>query len=473
MNDNNYGKGNGQYNNQYGGLDEDYFDYGTNDGFDNNNYYQNQGNYTVPLDGDLSNSSSYSEKNNWSDFDQGRYGVKNNAYNTDDYYNNYNNYMNNEYNYYEDDYGYDDQYTVDYGSNNYQNNGYDYTEFVDTPYESNFDPSLYEISNKLNATVDDEILYSSLINQSDNSNNSFGRGGNSFDNVTVGINIDNYGSEKNIGSRYEKESLYNGDRYNSDRYDNRRFEGIDSHSDYYHRKGTYDNKLIPTQDIVFDDAYVVRNQLFEDEDKLFTFNDLISFLICIVFAVILAFLITRYVAQLTEVDGPSMSHNLQNKDDLLLDKFSYKVRKPKRYEIVVFPVNNDDFYIKRIIGLPGEKVDVQKAKIDTQGNIVSKSKVFIDGKELTDEIYGFQDIRIDGDNLHVTLGEDEYYVMGDNRNNSNDSRSSEVGSIKGADFVGRAIFRVFPLSSIGPIDSHINEKIYKGDEKLKRKYNVQ
>ena len=57
MNDNNYGKGNGQYNNQYGGLDEDYFDYGTNDGFDNNNYYQNQGNYTVPLDGDLSNSS--------------------------------------------------------------------------------------------------------------------------------------------------------------------------------------------------------------------------------------------------------------------------------------------------------------------------------------------------------------------------------------------------------------------------------
>ena len=123
--------------------------------------------------------------------------------------------------------------------------------------------------------------------------------------------------------------------------------------------------------------------------------------------------------------------------------------------------------------MPREKVDIQKAKYDAQGNLVSKSKVFIDGKERTDEIYGFEDIRINGDNLHVTLGEDEYYVMGDNRNNSNDSRSSEVGAIKGADFVGRAIFRVFPLSSIGPIDSHINEKIYKGDEKLRKEYNVQ
>ena len=111
MNDNDYGKDNGQYNNQYGGLDDDYFNYGTNDDFGNNNYYQNQGNYTVPLDRDMQNVNSYSEKNNWSDFDQGRYGIKDNGYGADDYYNNYNNYMNNEYNYYEDDYGYDDQYT--------------------------------------------------------------------------------------------------------------------------------------------------------------------------------------------------------------------------------------------------------------------------------------------------------------------------------------------------------------------------
>ena len=114
------------------------------------------------------------------------------------------------------------------------------------------------------------------------------------------------------------------------------------------------------------------------------------------------------------------------------------------------------------------------SSVDNQGNMTTKSKIYIDGKELTEEVYGFEDIKgTAGDNAHVTLGENEYYVMGDNRNDSNDSRNSELGAIKGDDFVGRAIFRVFPLSSIGPIDSHINEKIYKGDEKLKRKYNVQ
>ena len=106
--------------------------------------------------------------------------------------------------------------------------------------------------------------------------------------------------------------------------------------------------------------------------------------------------------------------------------------------------------------------------------MTTKSKIYIDGKELTEEVYGFEDIKgTAGDNAHVTLGENEYYVMGDNRNDSNDSRNSELGAIKGDDFVGRAIFRVFPLSSIGPIDSHINEKIYKGDADLRAKYNVQ
>ena len=104
---------------------------------------------------------------------------------------------------------------------------------------------------------------------------------------------------------------------------------------------------------------------------------------------------------------------------------------PYRYE-------KDTYYIKRIIGLPGETVF-----IDEEGNI------FID-EELLQEDYGKETI-LDAGRAYepITLGEDEYFVMGDNRNNSQDSRDPAVGNISGEDIIGRAWVRIWPLNKFG------------------------
>ena len=154
------------------------------------------------------------------------------------------------------------------------------------------------------------------------------------------------------------------------------------------------------------------------------------------------FLIITYVGQRTHVSGDSMKNTLNDGDHLIVDKITYRMREPVRYDIIVFPFRykENTFYIKRIIGLPGETV-----QIDQQGNI------YING-ELLQENYGREVIRADTVGIAanpIVLGEDEYFVMGDNRNNSTDSRTEIVGNIRRGDIIGRAWVRIWPLDKIG------------------------
>lgn len=135
-----------------------------------------------------------------------------------------------------------------------------------------------------------------------------------------------------------------------------------------------------------------------------------------------------------------METTLSENDNLIVDKLTYRFREPKRFDIVVFPFQyeKDTYYIKRIIGLPGETIF-----IDEEGNI------FIDDELLT-ESYGKEIIKDAGRAYEpVTLGEDEYFVMGDNRNNSQDSRDPTVGNIARSDIIGRAWIRIWPLNKFG------------------------
>ena len=159
--------------------------------------------------------------------------------------------------------------------------------------------------------------------------------------------------------------------------------------------------------------------------------------ICLVF--FLTWFFTEFVGQRTEVEGMSMSPTLKDKENLILDKISYRFRDPKRYEIVVFPpkYKENTYYIKRVIGLPGETVEIWKGE------------VYIDGQRLPgDDSYG----KIEDPGLVAEpflLGEDEYFVLGDNRNDSIDSREPEVGAVRREDILGRAVFRVWPLTEFG------------------------
>lgn len=154
----------------------------------------------------------------------------------------------------------------------------------------------------------------------------------------------------------------------------------------------------------------------------------------------LTYLMIHFVGQRTQVDGRSMETTLDDKDNLIVDKLTYRFTEPKRFDIVVFPFQyaKNTYYIKRIIGLPGETV-----YIDEAGNI------YIDG-EILEEDYGKEVIEDAGRAYEpITLGKNEYFVMGDNRNNSSDSRDPVVGNVSRDDIVGRAWLRIWPLDKFG------------------------
>lgn len=152
---------------------------------------------------------------------------------------------------------------------------------------------------------------------------------------------------------------------------------------------------------------------------------------------LLSYLLVRYIGQRTVVIGASMEGTLQDADNLIVDKISYRFHDPKRFDIIVFPYSEQENYIKRIIGLPGETVFIDEDGV-----------IYIDGEEL-EESYGREVIQDAGVAASpITLGADEYFVLGDNRNNSMDSRDASVGAVKRKEIIGRAWIRIYPFDKI-------------------------
>ena len=163
------------------------------------------------------------------------------------------------------------------------------------------------------------------------------------------------------------------------------------------------------------------------------------YLLCVLGAV---WLVITFVGQRTEVEGASMENTLHNGDNLIVDKLSYRFHDPERFDIIVFPFQFQDntYYIKRIIGLPGETVQ-----------IMDDGSIYINGEKL-EENYGMEVIKpetIGRAAEPIELGDDEYFVMGDDRNNSSDSRTDMVGNITRENIIGKAWLRIWPVSDFG------------------------
>lgn len=163
-------------------------------------------------------------------------------------------------------------------------------------------------------------------------------------------------------------------------------------------------------------------------------------------AVGLALLIQAFVVRPFIVSGNSMDPNIKHKQYLIIDEVSYRLREPERGEVIVFkaPPEPSKYYIKRIIGLPGDTVDIKGSAITItdaahpQG--LTLSEAFITHKS--------------NDNVHVTVPLGSYFVMGDNRSGSYDSRA--WGMLPEVNIRGRALLRLLPLSSIDYLPAKIN-----------------
>jgi len=164
-------------------------------------------------------------------------------------------------------------------------------------------------------------------------------------------------------------------------------------------------------------------------------KEVLSSSLYILSVLIVTFLVVKFVMVRTEVIGPSMQPTLYSKDNLMVEKLSYRFGEPERFDVIVFPFQYAEktYYIKRIIGMPGETI-----QIDNNGVI------YIDG-EVLDETYGKEIIKDPGIAAEpIHLGQNEYFVMGDNRNDSSDSRDPSVGTVYRKDIIGRAWFRFWP-----------------------------
>lgn len=170
-------------------------------------------------------------------------------------------------------------------------------------------------------------------------------------------------------------------------------------------------------------------------------NFFLDFLETTVVALSIFVVIYLFFVQPHEIKGNSMEPNFHNNEYILTDKISYRFHEPKRGDVVIFkaPENPDVDYIKRVIGLPGEKVKIHSGS------------VYVNDKKL-EEVY-LNDVTsvISGntmqDNVDLIVPEDKYFVMGDNRQHSSDSRA--FGPIPFNSIIGRAVMRYWPINEFG------------------------
>ncbi len=169
-------------------------------------------------------------------------------------------------------------------------------------------------------------------------------------------------------------------------------------------------------------------------------SSIFEFIKTIAIIVLVAFLIRFYLIQPFVVDGSSMEPTFYNGDYLLVNKLSYRLHSPKRGDVIIFhPPNSPRLnYIKRIIALPGEQIQIKNGEI------------FINGAKL-EEKYIPAEITLvrnsQAANLEQKLAANEYFVLGDNRGHSSDSR--EWGNVPSTNIIGRAWVVVFPLPKFG------------------------
>lgn len=177
----------------------------------------------------------------------------------------------------------------------------------------------------------------------------------------------------------------------------------------------------------------------KEEKKHRFLRALLSILMCVFVSLILVLFITKYVAYHTFVEGSSMERTLSDDNQIIVEKITYYNEEPKRFDVIVFPQKEGVNYIKRIVGLPGELIQIVNGE------------VYINGEVLHDP-YATEPMEDPGLAKEVILlGENEYFVLGDNRNGSVDSRSADVGTVKRSQIRGKAWLRFYPFSQFGTV----------------------
>ena len=170
-----------------------------------------------------------------------------------------------------------------------------------------------------------------------------------------------------------------------------------------------------------------------------------EFAILLTAVLVLAVFVRRFVLERVDIIGSSMEPTFYDNDVVMVEKMSKRSKNPQRFDVIVFFPDEaakkagDVYYVKRVIGLPGETVQIHFGM------------VYINDEPLAAE-YEKERIEDPGRAAEkIVLGEDEYFVLGDNRAVSKDSRSTEVGNVKRSQIGGRVVWQLLPIRECGPV----------------------
>lgn len=172
------------------------------------------------------------------------------------------------------------------------------------------------------------------------------------------------------------------------------------------------------------------------------FKEIMSWTVEIIIVVCMAFVIVSFFGIRTNVVGQAMEQTLEENDEVLVNKFAYIVSKPKTGDIIVFLPNGNEkshYYIRRVVGVPGDKVQIKNGALYINDELY-KEKI---------DVASMEDAGVAAE--PVELEKDEYFVLGDNRNNSEDSRLANIGNIKKEYIIGKAWFRFAGISDFGTV----------------------
>ena len=162
-------------------------------------------------------------------------------------------------------------------------------------------------------------------------------------------------------------------------------------------------------------------------------KDVVELLVGGAVAVFLAFVLVFSIGMRTSVIGDSMEPALHNGQEILMNRILYRISTPKRGDVIVFLPNgnqNTHFYVKRVVGLPGETVQIKEGNVYIDGALLEENELF---DKIADPGIAQNEVLLEGD---------EFFVLGDNRNSSEDSRSGNIGAVKKNDIMGKAWFHL-------------------------------
>lgn len=204
------------------------------------------------------------------------------------------------------------------------------------------------------------------------------------------------------------------------------------------------------------------NLRFEEEQKrerrIKIFKESIRFLVEVIIVVLIAWLIITFALKKVSVIGSSMETTLYNGEDVIVNKTSFLIFSPRREQIIAFypeseegeetdDMDDTSIQIRRVVGLPGEKIQIKDGKISIDGEIIQ-------------EKYPFELMNSAGRAVsEIQLDEDEYFVLSDNRNDMDDSRNTSFTKVRRKNIIGKVILRLNPFSLLGgPEKQEENQK---------------